>query len=125
MKTYLKYSLQKNNLYHRESFSGTCVEILANFLECEANPAINSYLEWATDPNAKFNNGNVMFVEKSYDDVVIGYIPEIIDDVEEKLVISRKKFIQILEDWKFFKNKRPSEIWIIWEGDLITVEGKN
>ena len=127
MKQYLKLKLDQNNYFYREEFSeGIYLEILGHLLLGEVKFRPAEFIDWVENPYYKGFSGNLVFCRKRDDGTIVIYFDTfVMDDVEERLIVSKKTFIKIMEDWGRFLREKPEEILVTKEGDEITLEGKN
>jgi hypothetical protein len=122
--------------YWQESFSDYTYSMLGIFLTDEVNGIPDRYIEWALDPEQTYACGNIIFLDKVGNDIVVSYDPVMAvsdeqqeaykDDplnAEDTLSICQADFINIIENWIKFQDRDCDEIWIKNDNGTFWVEG--
>ena len=79
--------------------------------------------DWLDDPDKFYLSGNLSYLEKKKDLIIIGDLFE--NEFDKKFCLSIRTFKKLLDDWEKIVSKKPKEIIITKEGDTVTVIGKN
>lgn len=134
---FIKFSYSETRGYSEESISDPLYAKLSMFLTENSGRDYTIYKDWALDPKNTCSYGNFVRIDKKNNSIVIWYeLPDFseqeieewpkefpLSDLRQELVIPKKDFIHIIEEWVNFEHKLFSEIWIKNEGDIYWLEG--
>ena len=122
---YIKFTLE-NARYYLNVASTPRMSILANFLESDYGSGRSSFKEWTNNEEYKFIEGNISWLEKENDDVIITYLFDRSEDIyEHAFRTSKKQFLELLNKWEKLYKEGPKEIIITYEDGKIHLEGIN
>jgi hypothetical protein len=122
--------------YVQEAYTDYAHQMLGMFLTDEVNDIPDRYKEWALDPEQTYACGNIIFLDKVGDRIVVSYDPvmnpseeEIAANgykflkVEKELSILREEFIHVIDEWVKCQINHFNEIWIKNDNGTFWIEG--
>ena len=119
---FTKFILRNNKLdYENASDAKMC--ILGLYLSDDLRCSIEPYIRKSVADNS-YGGGNITGIEVE-DDTVTLYDPFTEENEEEtKLVISKKEFLNILDEWEKVCKEKPKEVIITEENGKYKFEKK-
>jgi hypothetical protein len=130
----------ENGFYRYTGGTTSAMDVLGVFLATDVGYSEQkwpSFKDWAladkTDPNSKFSHtigGNATFLEEDDDnDGCIHLVDATGSDEDDyyyipaRLIMTKKQFVQLLDDWQEKVCKRkPKEVTITYDGNQFTIE---
>jgi len=111
--------------YSYEDASSIEMNILGNFLACDARYNPSSFIEYVFNNEEQYTSSNLTALEKEGNYILLTDLFSE-EKVSTVLKMTREQFVQVLTDWeeKVLKLK-PKEVIIKYEDDQFSIETKN
>lgn len=122
MNQYLKIKFADGCYFERE-WSNDEMEVLGSFLSSDVGCYWPSFKEWAKEEGDSVTGGNLSYLEKKDNHIIIAYEPHIFGPTTG-FKITKQAFIDVLNDWEKVCEEEPPYILITYDGQQFTVEGK-
>jgi hypothetical protein len=123
MSNYVKIFLADDGYYFNTQSNCEKMQLLATFLTSDVGCCWPGFKQWAEEEEYPISGGNISYLEKSKDYVVLTYEPTIFDQ-SPYFKIPRQAFIDLLTAWEKVCKQKPPQILITYDGQKFTVEGK-
>jgi hypothetical protein len=136
---FIKFIYNEKFGYVQNASSGYSYDILSDFLTDENIAYPDSFRNWLYDPTAFYFSGNITMIDKNDDGTLRLYfdpVMELSDDqieklkeafgeeqIEQELILSRKNFTHIVDEWTKCRLFKCNEIWIKHDNGIFWVEG--
>lgn len=123
MNEYVKINLTNLGTYLDGESSSDEMEVLGSFLVSDVRCSIDGFKEWAEEDKYPSIGGNLSYLEKKSDYIVLQYDEFIFPDLINLIFkIPKQSFIDLLNVWGKVCRQRPPHILIIYNGQRFTVE---
>lgn len=125
MQPYARLIKLDTNDYFMKETNSIPLTNLANFLQIDScYPLIEKRKTWINNTLCGETGGNITFIEKDYDKIIIG---DPFEDNPYKNVFETTKslLIDLLDQWKKLCELGPKEIWIFEKNGKVWLEGRN